>query len=157
MSDYDSSADTLRHIIRVRDFLGEFAVALLNRGKVHDASKLQPPEKEAFDRETPKLKSLEYGSSEYKESIARLGPALQHHYQCNLHHPEHYPCGVSDMDLLDLVEMYCDWCAAVERTKDGGLLDSLAYNKARFNLDPQVYSILVNTAMRHPLPPQREE
>ena len=76
MADYDSAADTLRHISLVRDFLSDFASELLRRGKVHDASKLGMPEKPIFDKMTPLLKTLEYGSDEYKASLKELGPAL---------------------------------------------------------------------------------
>jgi hypothetical protein len=109
--DYDSRADTLVHIARVRDHLGAFIRHLLERSEFHDKSKLSDDEKPAFDRETPKLKSLTFGSDEYKASLAALGPALQHHYKANSHHPEHYRNGIAGMDLMDLVEMFCDWLA----------------------------------------------
>lgn len=145
---YDSKADTLEHIGHVRNFLGEMAAGLIERARKHDLSKLEDPEKAAFDIATPKLKSLVYGSEEYKQSLADLGPALQHHYAANSHHPEHYKNGVAGMDLLDLVEMLCDWKAASMRTKGGSIADSLDVSGKRFSLDPQLISILRNTAER---------
>lgn len=56
--------------------------------------------------------------------------------------------GVSDFDLLDLVEMLCDWKAASLRHADGNILDSITHNIERFNLDPQIASILRNTVIR---------
>jgi hypothetical protein len=144
--EYDSTADTLKHIRRVQHLLGEFAVELIMRGTVHDDSKLADPEKEAFDRETPLLKTLVYGSDEYKESLARLGPALQHHYDNNSHHPEHYENGVAGFDLADLVEMVLDWKAASER--QAGATINLDVSFKRFNVDPQLASIILNTAKR---------
>lgn len=146
MSEYDSAAETLWHIMRVRDLLGEFSVELIERGAKHDQSKLGPNEKPLFDEMTPKLKELEYGTEEYKRSLAALGPALRHHYEANSHHPEHYENGVAGMTLHDLVEMFCDWKAASERTKGGGFLDSLPQNKKRFELDDQIVAIFENTA-----------
>lgn len=91
MSDeYDSTQDTRKHIMRVRELLHEFVAQLHNRGVTHDASKLESPEREAFDVATPKLRDLTYGSDEYRQALADLGPALQHHYENNRHHPEHY-------------------------------------------------------------------
>jgi hypothetical protein len=91
MSDqYDSTEDTQKHILRVRVLLQEFVAQLHYRGVTHDASKLLSPEKEAFDVATPQLRDLTYGSDEYKQALADLGPALQHHYENNKHHPEHY-------------------------------------------------------------------
>ena len=151
---YDSRPETQQHINRVRDFIFK-AVANLNaRARVHDASKLVSPEVEAFDEATPKLAGMEYGSEEYKESLAALGPALQHHFQFNDHHPEHYPNGVRGMSLLALLEMLCDWRAASERMKQRtddpekvkSFESGLAFNKERFEISDDLYEILLNTA-----------
>lgn len=145
---YDSRPDTIQHINTVRDYLNKFGDGLWLRGRVHDASKLETPEKAAFDLNTPKLKGLTYGSAEYMVLLEEMEPATQHHYENNSHHIEHRPEGVAGMDLLDLVEMLCDWCAAVKRHSDGNILDSIAINTERFHLDPQVASILRNTVTR---------
>lgn len=88
---YDSRADTLDHIKRVNSLLLDCCLNLAERGRVHDASKLQEPEKSTFDVCTLKLKAMAYGSDEYKAALAELKPALDHHYAANSHHPEHYP------------------------------------------------------------------
>jgi len=56
--EYDSAADTLRHIKRVNELLTQMAVELLGRGSVHDDSKLGPDEKPLFDEMTPKNTKL---------------------------------------------------------------------------------------------------
>lgn len=143
---YDSTADTLPHIKRVNELIIKFCSQLLERARCHDESKLSSPEKEAFDEETPKLKELVYGTDAYRESLKMLGPALQHHYKMNSHHPEHYPNGISGMDLFDLVEMFLDWKAASERGKDGKL--NIPSNAQRFHINEQLTSILANTVDR---------
>jgi hypothetical protein len=145
---YDSEADTLRHIRRVNELLILVAVDLLSRGRVHDQSKLGPEEKPLFDELTPRLKELTYGSEEYKASLAALGPALKHHYAANTHHPEHYENGIHGMDLMDVVEMFCDWKAASERTKGGDFEGSLEYNQGRFGISMQLHNIFQNTCKR---------
>lgn len=142
---YDSSEDTSKHINRVRILLDDFIDAILYRTEQHDQSKLLPPEKEIFDIVTPRLKTLTYNSEEYKKSLKEMGTALEHHYKHNRHHPEHFPNGISDMTLIDVLEMLCDWKAATERHTDGNLYTSLEINKKRFNIDGQLYSILLNT------------
>lgn len=52
---------------------------------------------------------------------------------------------VDGMTLLDLVEMFCDWKAATERHADGSIVKSIQHNKGRFNISPQLVSILENT------------
>ena len=186
---------TMRHIERVRNLLDFFATQLLRRGVLHDQSKLASPEVEAFTEFTPKLATTTYGSQEYKGFLKEMGPALDHHYAKNRHHPEHFAwhcpvcqwqgndeqhehapqgpnesgarycprcCsngmlyeselmfkpefGINGMDLLDLVEMFCDWKAAGERHNDGNILKSIEKNTTRFGLSPQLVRILQNTA-----------
>jgi len=142
---YDSTADTLTHIRRVQCLLAKMARYLIARGEVHDASKLSAEEKPLFDEMTPLLKTLTYGSDEYKASLEKLGVALKHHYEHNSHHPEHFTNGIAGMNLLDVVEMLCDWKAASERTKDGDFNKSVEIGIERFKIEPQLAAILRNT------------
>ena len=143
---YDSTEDTNKHILRVRELMYIVQNKLEQRGFVHDQSKLGPNEKPIFDRVTPLLRAMTYGSDEYKASLKELGLALQHHYANNSHHPEHYTNGIDGMSLLDLIEMLCDWKAAGERHADGSMQRSLDVNKARFKISDQLHAVLVNTA-----------
>lgn len=144
---YDSTLSTLDHIDRVRWYMRLMMWALEERARVHDASKLLPPEKKVFDEVTPFLRGLTYNSPEYHASIAHLGPALEHHYAVNSHHPQHFPNGVDGMTLLDIVEMFCDWKAASERHADGSFERSIQVNQERFSLSPQLVSIFENTRL----------
>ncbi len=141
----DSKDETTAHILRVRELLYIVQNKLEERGFKHDLSKLQPPEKDGFDKVTGVLKGLTYGSDEYKTQLARLKPILDHHYAHNSHHPEHYPNGVDGMTLLDLIEMFCDWKAATERHADGNIEKSIQHNKGRFKLTDQLANIFENT------------
>jgi len=142
---YDSTQGTLDHIAKVRGYLDWFAAELGRRGEVHDASKLESPEKEAFDAATPLLSASTYGSEEYRAGLALPGPALAHHYAKNSHHAEHFPDGINGMSLLDVVEMWCDWLAASQRHKNGDFVESIAINRKRFQMDPQLADIFMNT------------
>lgn len=142
---YDSTKDTLLHIKRVNELLLLFAKELMDRAICHDNSKLYDPEKPLFDKMTPLLKGLTYGSEEYKKSLAELKPALDHHYSHNSHHPEYYKDGINDCNLFDLVEMLCDWKAASERHADGNIFKSIQINKTRFAMTDQLAKIFKNT------------
>jgi hypothetical protein len=142
----DSTAETIAHIDRVRQLLTQVAGNIGKRALLHDQSKLQSPEKEAFDNASSALKNLTYDSPEYRAALLELRPALDHHYAHNSHHPEHYSVGIYGMSLLDLVEMLADWYAAGERHADGSMAASLEKNRARFNIDPNLMAILENTA-----------
>lgn len=151
---YDSRPETQAHIDRVRDFIAGALNNLAERASAHDASKLVEPELSAFDVATPKLAKMEYGSEEYKQSLRDLGPALQHHFRENDHHPEHFENGVRGMSLMALIEMLCDWRAASERVKQrtddpekvATFESGLAFNKERFDISDDLYEILLNTA-----------
>lgn len=142
---YDSRPETLAHIERVRALLNEVRDGLLVRGEHHDASKLEPPELDTFNEYTPKLKNSTYGSEEYKGFLVGMGAGLQHHYEHNRHHPEHFENGVTDMTLVDLIEMLADWKAATERHDDGDMARSLTVQKERFGISDQLAAVLSNT------------
>lgn len=88
---YDSTEDTRSHIREVQDLLSQVITELNLRSQIHDSTKLEDPEKSLFDKYTPLLRDLTYGSDEYKKTVAEMGEALAHHYDKNSHHPEHYP------------------------------------------------------------------
>ena len=138
-------SETMKHCNTVRSLMLAFAKELMDRALAHDESKFHEPEASRFAIVTPRLKSLKYGSEEYKESLKDLGPALDHHYESNSHHPEHYDDGVSGMNLLDIVEMLCDWKASGVRTSDGDIKKSIENNKERFNLSDDMISVFNNT------------
>lgn len=144
-TEYDSTAETLTHIKRVADLMSMAAAELLERGRVHDQSKLHSPEKELFDRLTPKLSSISFGSDEYAECLRELKPALDHHYANNTHHPQYYEDGIDGMNLFDVLEMFLDWKAATERTEDGDLTKSIEFNSGRFKISDQLRKIMENT------------
>ena len=142
---YDSRVDTGSHIYEVQCLFAAIIKDLLQRCVNHDRSKLVSPGVEAFDEFTSGLASTTYGSLEYKECLAAMKPALEHHYANNRHHPEHYPNGVKDMTLLDIIEMLADWKAASLRHNDGNILKSISHNQTRFGYSDELKQILLNT------------
>lgn len=138
--------ETLKHILNVGKFIRVIISQLHERGLEHDASKMAAPELEIFAEYTPKLAGSTYGSPEYMGFLEGMKVALDHHYASNRHHPEHWKNGIDDMDLVDLIEMFCDWKAATLRHNDGNILKSIERNSKRFNISPQLTKIFENTA-----------
>ena len=137
--------ETIKHIHRVRHHLYLMIEELDKRAKDHDQSKLVNPEAETFGEFTPELEKVEYMSPEYKALLEKVKPAIEHHYARNRHHPQHWPNGINDMTLIDLVEMLADWKAATERLKNGNIRTSIEKNTERFGISPQLASIMQNT------------
>lgn len=136
---------TREHIWNVHALLNLMVKDLMDRALVHDASKLENPEADTFEEYTHKLKGSTYGSDEYKQFLADMKPALDHHYANNRHHPEFHDQGIKGMSLLDLVEMLCDWKAATMRHEDGNIMRSIEINQERFGYSDELKQILVNT------------
>jgi len=141
----DSTLDTVKHIRYVQYLMNLVIGELLTRARKHDETKLESPEKEIFDEYSPKLSGATYGSDEYKQFLKEMKVALDHHYAKNRHHPECYEKGIDGMNLIDLVEMICDWQAAASRHADGDVMESLKKSVDRFKISPQLAAILENT------------
>jgi hypothetical protein len=141
----DSTADTHAHIGKVANRLYEISARLARRAHVHDASKLEEPEKSGYGQLITKLADIVYGSAEYRAALSEAKSTIDHHYAHNSHHPEHYENGIMGMSLLDIVEMLADWKAASERTKQGSIAASLVHNADRFGIGQQLAAILENT------------
>lgn len=137
--------DTFLHIRDVVKNLNVVIKDLLSRAEIHDDSKFESPELEIFSEATL-LSDIEYGSKEYKENMQTIRPAIDHHFSKNRHHPQHWPNGIEDMTLTDLVEMLADWKAATKRNKNGNIVKSIEVNAQKFNISPQLRKILENTA-----------
>ena len=137
--------ETNKHISRVQHFIFIVIKELLDRVERHDRSKLEDPEREGFLEYTPKLRRSTYGSDEYKEFLKCLKPFLDHHYEFNQHHPEHFEDGILGMNLIDILEMLCDWRAATERHADGNIRKSIEINQDRFGYSDDIKKILENT------------
>ena len=167
---------TLKHIRQVQELLRKCADKLTKRAIVHDASKFTKEEWPHFLLNTESLAALTYGSKEYKEKLKQMRPAIEEHYKTNRHHPEHFKryvcngcfviyyeecgrckvCGytqrqeeadISQMSLIDLIEMICDWLAATKRHEDGDIIKSIEINQDRFHYSDELKNILMNTVM----------
>ena len=135
-----------QHIAKVKNYIIYIVNELLDRGNKHDKDKIEDSiEKKLFDEYTPKLANCTYGSDEYKSFLNGLKTALDRHYLNNRHHPEHFVNGMNDMNLIDLIEMICDWKASSERHADGDIYKSIEINQKRFGYSDDVKSLLKNT------------
>lgn len=82
--------------------------------ETHDASKFSDSEFDAYrEKYYPTTRELD-GDLAYKSNLEeRYEEAWKHHYETNVHHPEHWydhTSGIStDMSLDAIIEMICDW------------------------------------------------
>ncbi len=161
--------ETMNHVTSVRAYMERAGSNIFQRAHLHDASKFEEPEASGFQRiaALSECQDIEYGSEEYKARLAAEKPTIDHHYQENDHHPEHWlthdaamsswsavesdpvkngKC-VSSMSALAQIEMLCDWKAASVRYKNGSFAGSWKTNMAKFGIGSQLESVLWNTAV----------
>lgn len=136
------------HISRVRRHIDIFIQLLIRRAENHDKSKLEEPEL-SWWKEMDKEPRYPYGSEEYKQKIKRWNKVFKHHYQYNRHHPEHYEYGVSEMTLIDIVEMMCDWLGYKDTTTVTEALKVCDEQMARYDISEELRQIIFNTLLRY--------
>lgn len=141
-----SEQDTRDHIEKVRANLNDALHNLTKRAVLHDASKLKEPELSGYQGLSEALQGLTYGTPEHRAAFAPFKEVIQHHYAHNRHHPEHWHLGVTDMSLLDILEMLADWKAANDRGDGGDFGHSIQVSVSRFGISEQLHAILINTA-----------
>ena len=136
------------HISRVRRHINTFIQLLIRRAENHDKSKLEEPEL-SWWKEMDKEPRYPYGSEEYKQKIKRWNKVFKHHYQYNRHHPEHYEYGVSEMTLIDIVEMMCDWLGYKDTTTVTEALKVCDEQMARYDISEELRQVIFNTLLRY--------
>ena len=143
----ESKFKKLRHIETVRNYLNLVIRDLTIRQEQHDQSKLESPEVEIFEENTPKLRGITYLSEEYKEIMKDMEVAIKHHHLQNRHHPEYFSKGIQGMNLIDIIEMISDWMASSQRHDDGDIFESIELNQERFGYSNEMKIIFMNTAV----------
>lgn len=136
--------DFEKHRDGVNDNIYKCLNDLSSRAEVHDFSKLAEEELPGYAWATKKLKDLPYGSPERTEVMDGFKESVVIHYKNNDHHPEHFENGVNDMNLIQILEMVCDWKSAAE-CRGGDIEKTAIQNKDRFKIDDQLWAVIMNT------------
>ena len=142
-------ADVWKHRHLVATLMAKAATILLKAGTAHDASKLTEEEQPYYEKPVWALNHshIEYGSPEYKEITATMGPGWEHHKRVNPHHPEFFgeePEAVSMMNMFELIEMLCDWIAASKRKGNDPAM-AMKFLKEKYPVSEELEQILLNT------------
>ena len=140
----DTESYIRNHIKRVQNKLFKLITVLSIRLREHDKSKLEEPEFSLWKKmdEEPRYP---YGSKEYKEKIERYRELFKMHYKKNPHHPEHFPNGISDMTLIDLAEMLCDWISYKDNIRVTEAIEMVEKQSKRFGYSDEIKNMLINT------------
>ena len=134
-----------QHIHVVASYLMGMQHELSLRSISHDRSKFTREESDLYSKHLKGFNGITYGSPEYYQNLERLKPAIAHHYSENRHHPEHFQEGIEGMNLIDVLEMACDWKASTKRHDNGNIYKSININAERFGINSQLLQIIRNT------------
>ena len=141
-------AATADHITAVEDNLVVFAGELITRAGAHDRSKFEDvelgPLADMIKVEEREGK-VEFGTPEYAARTAMLDGMWRNHVAHNDHHPEHFDDGITGMNLLQIVEMLCDWQAASAQ-RDPSKTMNITFCVEKYGIPPMLEQILRNTA-----------
>ena len=157
MSDTERNYKLMRTIHEHRDrvafYLNQIVRELLERSLNHDESKFGPEEFPVYAKAIDKFETHHFGTPGYVEAKNSIASATKHHYEHNRHHPEHYSDGIAGMDLVDLIEMLCDWKAATLNHKDvpGNMAKSMEFGIRQYKISPQLAKVLYNTIQNYRL------
>ena len=138
-----------KHVRLVRKNAKILIKELNERLAIHDNSKLEEPELSVYAEHFPELAKTVYMSPEYVALLEKVKVATESHFSKNRHHPEAFPNGINDFDLVDLMEMLADWASSIHKNKFGNLHKSLEINSKRYGISPQLAGILTNTIERY--------
>lgn len=137
--------DTMEHKTRVSILLTKVSKDLIRRGQLHDNSKFKSPEKEIYEMNHDKLTQARFGSEEYEKLMqGEMAVAIDHHYKENDHHPEHFPDGIVDMNLVQIMEMLAD-IIAVSDAKGTDVIKTLPDFMRQKDIPENFYTVLRNT------------
>ena len=137
--------DLVQHKQWVAEKMQAAANELSGRAAVHDNSKFSPEEFEPYEEAFPNLQKYAYGTEELRAELRKIKPAIHHHFSVNRHHPEYFgENGINGMNLIDVLEMVCDWMAASKRSQTG-IDKGLEINKERYGISDQLFEIIKNT------------
>lgn len=121
---------------------------LMTRALTHDSSKFTTQQLKDNLITLPdkwKIQAAGHGyhSPQQKEHRQKFAPEIDRHRSAHPHHPEHFGNDVNKMDLIDLLEMLCDWYVSAP-----DIDQSIGENSGDYNIDPHIRQLLENTASR---------
>ena len=128
------------HTRSIRTNLAKITSDLTRRASVHDDLKLGDDQLDRYIARHQEIHPLPYDAPERKEVEAKYKDLIEAHHKQYRHHPEHFEHGIDDMNLVDVIEMLCDWAAA-----GADIEKSLKVNEKKYSVSPQLMKLLKNT------------
>lgn len=133
------------HKESIAKYLAKFCAEISFRSSIHDDSKFRKDEFEVYSDNVEEFNKYSWDSPEERRLREKLTPAGVIHRKRNRHHPEYFENGIDGMNLIDLLEMLCDWRSAAERGPGDSIRKNLPTLQEKYNISPQLLKLLENT------------
>lgn len=134
----------LNHKKNVTNLINLIIIELHKRINEHDESSLNSNEVEVLTYFPEYIKKDSYLNEESLAYIREIKNALNIHFKKNSHHPEHFNNKIKDMNLIDIIEMLCDWKSTM--SEDDDIISVIKRNKKIYNFSNELMYILINTS-----------
>jgi len=138
LSAYRHKMRVAEHSTSVSELLSGFIADLIKRVGKHDRDKTIEPQLSLWI----KTEDVEIPVSNLDNP--NLKAAVEAHWKSSDHHPEHYENGISDMNLLTLVEMVVDWSARLDNNPNS-IKAWMQSARERWDICPKFAKVLSNT------------
>lgn len=135
-----------QHQLNVGLLMRKIIDELIQRAINHDISKFSTEELKHNLEAFPERWRLEeqghnYDSCEMNLYRKKFASDIKRHQRNNRHHVEFHD-NINDMNLIDLIEMLCDWCIA-SKEANNTIENSIDNNSQKYNIDEQLKQILL--------------
>ncbi len=118
----------------------DLAIEICRRAVIHDNTKLDDNELNAFSTLSAKKEALKDPNICPDEQTKEV---IEIHWVKNRHHPEYFP-DKNDMTELDIIEMCCDWHARSVQYKTDLLNFVEIRQNNRFHFSDEQYAKILN-------------
>lgn len=146
--DKDFLKSNIIHRYYVNFFLSKTVQAIMLRAALHDVSKYS-------DSEFPGFRAATYyvygpwGKENIPDAVKeKLQESIDLHHKNNDHHPEYFPYGIEDMDLIQLLELAVDWKAAMIRHGNVDIDENIRVGQKKFGYPDFFAKILKTTLLK---------
>jgi hypothetical protein len=152
MSKFKYRHDIIDHKEKVGKNLLKIQTEIGRRMYSHDNDKIANDTIfEVYEQYNSKLRNEKYDSPEFLKYAKIMRPAVQLHTSKNRHHfyDKSNQIKNEEVDLIDLIEVLCDWIGATERNPNIDFKEALEYNFEKYNIPKEWRIIMLNTYINY--------
>jgi len=143
--DIEFYESVVQHKKAISDIMYKLADMIRKRADAHDDSKLDSTEFNKWSLNYLPESKRNLDNKEFKKTFEKLGEVREIHYSKNRHHLEFFNGDIKKINIIDLLEIICDWIASTANQDKGNLRLTIERAKERFKFSKEIEHIILNT------------